>query len=106
MKLLDKELRLVATATWDAHFPTEQKNYFIQILMRILEKHPYDMFVVEHKDNKLQVRLAGYDLEEEGRLDETTIVYTEDTKPFETFWLKVDLQDGFYLGTILFASDY
>jgi len=107
MILLNKELKLVATAAWDGHFPKDQVSYFFQITMQVLQKHPVDMFVFEHVDNKLQVRLAGYNLlVEHNELDETTVVYTEDTKPFKTFWFKVDLQEDFYLGTFLFSEDY
>mgnify|MGYP001211986192 CR=1 FL=1 len=107
MILLNKDLKLVATATWDGHFPKDQVSYFFQITMKVLQKHPVDMLVFEHVNNKLHVRLAGYELENDTSvLDETTVVYTEDTKPFKTFWFKVDLQEDFYLGTFLFPEDY
>lgn len=106
MILLNKDLQLVATATWDSHFPKDQVSYFFQLTMKVLQKHPVDMLVFEHVNNKLQVRLAGYDLIGEDKLDETTIAYTEDTKPFKTFWFKVDLQEDHFLGTFLFPEDY
>lgn len=108
MKLLGKELKVVATSNWEGSFPSDQVQYFIQVVLSLLPKYPYDMFVVEHKEGKLQVRLAGYPLVEEGHngLDETTVIYMAETKPFKTFWAKTDEFDEGYVTTILFPEDY
>lgn len=106
MKLLGKELRIVVTSAWEGSTPPEQVNYFVQVLRRLIEKYPYDMYVVEHLEGKLQVRLAGYPLEGTGDLNETKVIYTEDTKPFKTFWQKTDDQGDFWSMTILFPEDY
>ncbi len=108
MQLLGKELKVVATPNWEGSFPPDQVNYFLQVIMRLLHTYPYDMFVVEHKEGKLQVRLAGYPLQEEGHkgLDETTVVYSVETKPFKDFWVKTDNQGDFYSCTFLFGEDY
>lgn len=106
MELLGKELKIVASSAWEGYFPRDQVNYFFQVVLNVLPKYPYDMLVVEHKDDKLQVRLAGYPLEGMGDLNETKVIYTEETKPFKTFWFKTDDQGGFYSGTFLFPEDY
>lgn len=106
MPLLGKQLKVVATSAFDAEFPPDAVNYFFQIITRQIQKYPYDMLSVEHKDGKLTVRLAGYPLEGMGDLNETKVIFEETTKPFKTFWFKTDEIETGYVGTFLFPEDY
>lgn len=106
-QLLGKDLQVVATANVANTFPADLFLLFQTIILKAVQEYPYDMFVIEHKDGNLQVRLAGYKLPENKRLDEKTVILKVPTsRVFEKLWVKIDDQGDFYSMTILYPSDY
>jgi hypothetical protein len=107
MNILGKRLEFFSTAPWSAKYGGFEMVLYIRMALAILAKHPVDMLVFSmYNKNTLQVRSAGYFLNDEGRLDETTVLYRCRSLPVDTFWLKIDDQGEFYAGTFLFPEDY
>jgi hypothetical protein len=103
----NKEIRFVATSGFNTKYGGLETALYIKIALGVLAKHPVDMLVFEMADATHQrVRLAGYDLATDSILDEKTVAWKDKSLPTDTFWLKVDNQGEYYLGTFLFPSEY
>ena len=104
--LLDKPIRVVATAGFHAKYGGIERALYVKMALQILRKFPHDMLVFSMADeDHLQVKLAGYHLKTE-ELDETTVVYRSESLPIETFWVKVDDYGEEYVITFLFPEEY
>ena len=108
MKLCGKELKILATAGWDAEYGGTESLLYIRDVMEALKVKPVDMLVFEMADPKhLQVRSAGHDLTGETiPLDEKTILGRYDSLDVKTFWFKIDDYGDHFVGTFLFPSEY
>lgn len=105
-----KPLKLCATAAWDEAYRGMEGAYYVTLAINALNKKGVDMLVFENvKENgvlKMQIRCAGYDLETDSVLDETTVFFKAESLEIQTFWLKLDNYGDHYVGTLLFPSDY
>lgn len=101
-----KEIQIYATAGFDEKFGGLEAALYTRIALSVLKKHPVDMLVFEMiSDGYQQVRLAGYDFNTH-ELDEKTIAYKAKSLPTDTFWLKIDDYEDYYVGTFLFPHEY
>jgi len=107
--LLGKPLKIVATTAWAAEYAGLESLAYVHDVATCLAKHPVDMLVFEQpEDGVLQVRSAGYFLDEarRGKLDETTILLKDESLPIKKFYFKIDDQGTFWSGTFLFPEEY
>lgn len=101
-----KEIKFVGTATWSEKFGGIEGTMYIHEALKALQKHAVDMLVFEVKDDTMQIRSAGYFLNNDSKLDEKTIISSFESLPTDTFWLKLDDYGSHYVGTFLFPSEY
>lgn len=105
-RFLGKEIKFVATAFFNEKYGGIEAFSYIKIALSVLQKFPVDMLVFEMvEDGFQQVRLSGYDFQT-NILDEKTIAFKTKSLPTDTFWLKIDDLDDYYLGTFLFPDEY
>lgn len=101
------EVKTVATSSIIAEIGDVQAGALILLALRLLQNHPVDMLIFE--DGK--VRSAGYYLydykgnKENETLDETTILATDAPKT-KKIYFKVDNYGDYFVGTLLFPSDW
>lgn len=100
-----KPIQFVSTALWSQKFGGIKGAMYICEAMKCLTKHPVDMLVFETKNDRMQIRSAGYDLATDSKLDETTVVTSFASLPTEKFWLKVDNYGDKYVATFLFPHE-
>ena len=101
-----KEIRFFSSSGFDGKYGGLETVMYIRIALAVLKKHPVDMLVFEMVENGFQqVRLAGYDFNT-NELDEKTVVYKAKSLPTDTFWLKIDDYNDYYVGTFLFPHEY
>lgn len=109
MRLNGKNLKVVATAGFNAKYGGMEAGMYTALAQQVLLDHPVDMLVFEMADkNHQRIRSAGYYMfgKHEGVLDEETVVYKAESLPTDTFWFKVDDYGDHYLGTFLFPDEY
>ena len=105
MELLNKPIEFYATAG-----VANIELYFAIIphAFKALQKKPVDMLVIEEKDGLTHFRSAGYDLQTQSKLDETTIISKVSIKDLitEKVWLKIDDYGDKFVATLLYPSEY
>jgi len=102
-----KEIKFQGTAGFNSKYGGLEAILYIKIAFKVLAEHPVDMLVFEMADEThQQVRLAGYDLATDSILDEKTVAWKDESLPTDTFWLKLDNYDTYYVATFLFPSEY
>jgi hypothetical protein len=106
MLINGKELKICATSGFNEKFEGMEAQLYVNIVCSVLPKHPVDMLIFEVINGKQQVRSAGYFLNGNDNLDETTILYTAKSLPTKKFWFKIDDYDDHYVGTFLFPEEY
>lgn len=112
---MKKELQIVTTANFLSTYGNIELQLYVNIVKKLLEKYPYDMFVFEMaNDGKIepfsgcpymQVKVSGRHLETDELL-ENEIVYRSESLEIKTFWFKIDDYGDKYIGTFLFPEDY
>jgi len=104
---MNKPIEFTATSGWNDLYGGLEASLYINMAKKALQKYPVDMLVFEYFPNKqeLQIRLAGYDFNN-NKLDETTIVFKTKSLEIKKFWLKLDDYEDKYVGTFLFPSEY
>lgn len=105
MKINGKELRTFGTSGFYNLFQGLEAQLYVNIVNTVLSKKPVDMLIFEYKNGIQIVRSAGYDLKT-SELDETTILYSAQSLPTQTFWFKVDDYGDHYVGTFLLPEEY
>jgi hypothetical protein len=114
VELLEKELKIMATSGFNAKYGGLESILYIRIALSVLKKHPVDMLVFEMQgENRQQCRSAGYfmdgrEVNEDNNfgLDETSILWSDESLPTDKFWFKIDDYGDYYVGTFLFPSEY
>ena len=100
----EKNLRLVATQAVAADL-SEQIPKLLFYLISLFQEYTLDMYVIERSGIQTQIRAAGYK-NFIGDLDETTILKKIECQYPETIWFKVDDYGKYYVGTLLYPSEY
>jgi len=101
-----KELKICASMGFNNKFEGMEAQLYVNLVLNVLKNHPVDMLVFEVINGKQQIRSAGYRLNGNNELDESTILYTAKSLPTETFWFKIDDYGSHYVGTFLFPEEY
>jgi hypothetical protein len=105
--LLGKPVQFVGTAGWNDKYGGLEAALYISEALKCLTKHPVDMLIFEMpRANVMQIRSAGYDLQTQSKLDETTILFKSQSLPIEKFWVKVDDFGSKFVATFLFPDEY
>ena len=102
-----KQLQVLMTTNLQQQIDPDLTGSILALVIHLFTQYPYDMFVIEPgKDNRLQIRLAGYKFED-GTLDEQTIISQTDLVGENVvIWFKIDDYGDKYIGTLLLPEDY
>lgn len=102
-----KEVQFVATSEWNSKYGGLEMAVYMRLALQALQKHPVDMLIFEQpRKGRLQVRSAGYFLNDDSKLDETTVILTVESLDIDKFWLKIDDYGDRYVATFLFPHEY
>lgn len=102
-----KPVQFVGTSRWNSAYGGLEGMMYIAEAVRSLQKHPVDMLVFEQpREGVLQIRSAGYFLNDGEKLDETTVFKSFESLKVDTFWLKLDDYGDKYVATFLFPDEY
>ena len=99
-----KPLAFLATSA--VNHALKQTSLVLSIYLGGLFKDfPYDMFVLEPKENETEVRLAGYNFKTQ-LLNEDSIIAKLPIKINRRLWFKVDDYGTKFVGTLLYPEEY
>ncbi len=102
-----KQLQVVMTSNLQQQIDPDLTGSILALVIHLFTQYPYDMFVIEPgKDNRLQIRLAGYSFEDRIQDEETVIFQTDLVGDNAIIWFKVDDYGDKYIGTLLLPEDY
>ena len=104
-----KTIELCASRRFNHEFAGLEAGLYANLFMRAFKKRPCDMYVFETKDDTMNIRLAGYLIEDGtigGELVEDEIVDSFTSLPTEKFWCKVDDYGEKFVATFLFPEEY
>ena len=101
-----KKLEVFMTSNLQQQLNPELTGSILALVIHLFTQYPYDMFVIESgRDNRLQIRLAGYSFQD-NTLDEETVISHTDLVGDKAIWFKVDDYGDRYIGTLLLPEDY
>jgi hypothetical protein len=108
MKLLGKEIEFYQTAHFNEEIDGLLAIVFTAEALKCLTIHPVDMLVFETKGDILNIRSAGYPLDDpdDPFPDEETVLAKTKSTMTETVWLKIDDYGDKFIGTFMFPEDY
>jgi len=101
-----KQLEIYLTSNLQQQIDSDLTGRILAMLIPLFRLYPFDMFVIEpDEQEKLQIRLAGYNFFTH-ELDEKTIISGTELPGERVIWLKVDDYGDVYIGTLLLSEDY
>jgi hypothetical protein len=105
MQLLNKPIEFYSTASLSEQ---EDVGLLVKAAYTCLLDHPVDMLVFDFTEDGVEIKSAGYFLDEKSSLDEETVLAKFEDKSYiaEKLWLKIDDYNDKFVATFLYPYEY